>query len=80
MTIQVLHGRPDSGSGKIDGVQLDLSDSELETAARVRRALAYQESHRAKQMSFSFSVLGSPLLTWNKSLPTNSLRPDRLPA
>jgi hypothetical protein len=45
-----LVGRVARGGGKIRRMPLDLSASELETAARACRALAYQEGERAKKM------------------------------
>jgi hypothetical protein len=45
-----LVGRVARGGGKIRRMRLDLSANERETAARACRALAYQESDRAKQM------------------------------
>jgi hypothetical protein len=45
----VLHGRFDRGGGGIRRMPLNLSATELETAARACRALAYQESESAKK-------------------------------
>jgi hypothetical protein len=46
----ILHGRAPAIGGTIRRMPLDLTDLELETAARACRALAYQEDHAAKRM------------------------------
>jgi hypothetical protein len=44
------HGRTTAIGGSIFAIPLDLTDLELETAARACRALAYQEDQAAKRM------------------------------
>jgi hypothetical protein len=46
----VLHGRGRSVGGTIGIMPLELTDAELVTAATACRAMAYQESERAKKM------------------------------
>ena len=45
-----LNGRAKRTGGRIPRMPLELSATELETAARACRAMAYQEGERAKQM------------------------------
>jgi hypothetical protein len=69
---QVLHGRVAQIGVKFAAMTLELNDAELATAATACRAMAYQETERAKKMETRrCAALSMPtpnaLLFWRRS-------------
>ena len=63
--MRTLHGRTTALALRIRRVPiLDLTDLELETAARARGALAYQEEQAAKRMENP--AMRSPAVTYQR--------------